>query len=63
MRSKSYLLVLLCIFLLLVGTACDSESDRRKEKIKELDDQIKKSEEKIQLMDEYLNICEKLNKC
>lgn len=46
MRVKNYILCFTCVCLILVGTACESESDRRKARIEQLEKEIKVLEEK-----------------
>ncbi|NMM52938.1 hypothetical protein [Paenibacillus aquistagni] len=63
MRIKNYILGFICICLILLGTACESESDKRKARIKQLDKEINQLKKETDLMKDYLDACEKANKC
>ncbi len=63
MRLKNYIFGFTCICLILVGTACESESDKRKARIKQLDKEINQLKKEINLMNDYLDACEKVSKC
>lgn len=63
MRLKNYILIFISICLVLVTIACDSESDKRKARIQELEQKAEETQEKINLLNDYLNACEKVDKC
>lgn len=63
MRIKNYILGFICICLVFLGTACESESDKRKERIKQLDSEINQLKKETDLMKDYLDTCKKAEKC
>ncbi|WP_152394758.1 hypothetical protein [Paenibacillus guangzhouensis] len=63
MRIKNYILGFTCICLILLGTACESESDKRKARINQLDKEINQLKKETDLMNDYLDACDKVNKC
>ncbi|SCW57351.1 hypothetical protein SAMN04487970_101689 [Paenibacillus tianmuensis] len=63
MRIKNYILSITCIFLILLATACESESDKRKARLKQLDKEINQLKKETNLMNDYLDACEKVSKC
>lgn len=63
MKIKNYIVGFTCICFILMGTACESESDKRKARLKELDKEINFLKEENNLLNEYLDVCEKVSKC
>lgn len=60
---KNYTLGFTCFCLNLVGTVCESESDKRKARIKKLDKETNHLKKENGLMNDYLDACEKVSKC
>ncbi|HWO95348.1 MAG TPA: hypothetical protein VNM45_03200 [Bacillus sp. (in: firmicutes)] len=63
MRIKNYIICFSCICLILLGTGCESESDKRKARIKQLDKEMHQLKKETDLMNDYLDACEKASKC